>query len=230
MANSAITANIMAMQPISDKLTKQNHAMWKAQVLAAVRGLRLEGFLTDRIAAPVTEIDGKDDNGKPAKVANPTYEAWVAQDQQVMSFILSLLLKETLTPIVTKPTTAAWREIESLFSSQTRARVVNTCLALAMTQKGSSMLTEYFNKMRSLAKEMVAAGRRLDDDELVEYILTSLDFEYNLIVSFVLARIDSLTLSELYVQLLAFETRLELMGKDRTRLWKRSRSWCKLWS
>jgi hypothetical protein len=135
-----------------------------------------------------------------------------------MSFILSLLSKETLTPIVTKPTTAAWSEIESLFSSQMRARVVNTRLALATTQKGSSTLTEYFNKMRSLAKEMVVAGRRLDDDELVEYILTGLDFEYNLIVSFVLARIDSLTLSELYAQLLAFETRLELMGKDHTRL------------
>jgi hypothetical protein len=75
------------------------------------------------------------------------------------------------------------------------------------------MMTEYFNKMQSLGEEMAAAGLRLDDDELVEYILTGLDFEYNPIVSSVLARSKSLTLSELYAQLLAFETRLKLMGQ-----------------
>jgi hypothetical protein len=214
MVSSSATTSIMAMQPICDKLNKQNHATWKAQVLAAVRGLRLEGYLTGKIAAPTTEADEKDNNGKPIKVPNPAYEAWVAQDQQVLSFILSSLSKETLTPIATKATAAAaWREIEGLFSSQTRAHVVNTRLALATMQKGSSTMTEYFNKMRSLGEEMAAAGRRLDDDELVEYILTGLDFEYNPIVSSVLARSESLTLSELYAQLLAFETRLELMGQ-----------------
>jgi hypothetical protein len=61
----------------------------------------------------------------------------VAQDQQVLSFILSSLLKETLAPIATKTTAAAtWREIEGLFSSQMGAHTVNTRLALTMTQKG----------------------------------------------------------------------------------------------
>jgi hypothetical protein len=138
----------------------------------------------------------------------------VAQDQQVLSFILSSLLKETLAPIATKTTTAAtWREIEGLFSSQTGAHTVNTRLALTMTQKGNSIMTEYFNKMRSLGEEMAAAGRRLEDDELVEYILIGLDFDYNPIVSSVLSRSDSMPLSELYAQLLAFETHLELMGQ-----------------
>lgn len=31
---------------ITEKLSKANHAMWKAHVLAAVRGSRLEGHLT----------------------------------------------------------------------------------------------------------------------------------------------------------------------------------------
>jgi hypothetical protein len=180
MANTFVTTSIMAMQPIFDKLTKQNHATCKAQVLAIVCGLRLEGFLIGRDSAPAAEIDGKDDDGKPAKVANPANEAWVAQDQHVLSFILSSFSKETLSPITTKLTAAAaWREIESMFSSQMRARAVNTCLALATVQKGSSTMTEYFNKMWSLREKMAAAGRRLDDDELIEYVLTGLDFDYN---------------------------------------------------
>jgi hypothetical protein len=67
----------MAMHPISDKLNKQSHTTWKAQVLAAVRGLPLEGYLTGKIAAPATVVDEKDNNGKPIKVPNPAYEAWV---------------------------------------------------------------------------------------------------------------------------------------------------------
>jgi hypothetical protein len=31
---------------ISEKLSKTNHAMWKTQILAAVRGARLVGHLT----------------------------------------------------------------------------------------------------------------------------------------------------------------------------------------
>jgi hypothetical protein len=214
MATSFANTSIMAMQPISDKLNKQNHATWKAQVLAVVHGMRLEGYLTGRVAAPAKEVDEKDENDKPIKVPNPAYETWVEQNQQVLSFILSSLLKETLTPIATKTmTTTAWREIEGLFSSQTRARTVNMHLALTRAQKGNSTMTEYFNKMQSLGEEMATAGRRLDDEELVEYILTSLDFDYNPIVSSVLSRSDSMTLSELYAQLLAFKTCLELMGQ-----------------
>lgn len=66
--------------------------------------------------------------------------------------------------------------------------------------------------MRALGDEMAAAEQRLSDDELIEYILTGLDFEYNVVVSVVLTRPEMTSLGELYSQLLAFETHLELMS------------------
>jgi hypothetical protein len=62
------------------------------------------------------------------------------------------------------------------------------------------------------ADEMVAVERILEEDELVEYILTGLSHEYDPIVSAIITKTGAMSVSELYVQLLAFETRLALMG------------------
>jgi hypothetical protein len=69
-----------------------------------------------------------------------------------------------------------------------RARTVNTQLQLAYTQKGNLFVAEYVNKMRSLANEMAATGRVIEEEEeLVEYILDGLGKEYDQIVSVVIA-------------------------------------------
>lgn len=200
----------MITHPVSEKLAKANHATWKAQVVATMRGARLEGYLTGKAAMPAAEIEGKDGD-KVIKIPNPAYEDWVAADQQVLSFLLASVSKEVLIQISSKKTAAeAWRAIETMFSSQTRARAVNTRLALSTTRKESSSVAEYVGKMKSLGDEMAAAGRPLEDDELVEYILTGLDEDYDSVVSSALGRAEPISVSELYSQMLAFETRMNL--------------------
>ncbi|WVZ49645.1 hypothetical protein U9M48_000985 [Paspalum notatum var. saurae] len=72
-----------ARHVISEKLTKTNHALWKAQVLAVIRGARLEGYyLTGATPAPAATIKGKDAKGEDADVPNPAFEEWFATDQQ----------------------------------------------------------------------------------------------------------------------------------------------------
>jgi hypothetical protein len=51
--------------------------------------------------------------------------------------------------------------------------------------------------MQSLSDEMATAGRTIDE-ELVEYILTGLNHEYDPIVSAVIARESLVSPSELY--------------------------------
>jgi xanthosine utilization system XapX-like protein len=62
MSSSTINPLLAALNPlvgivITEKLSKNNHAIWKAQVLAAVWGARLMGHLTGATVAPPTEID-----------------------------------------------------------------------------------------------------------------------------------------------------------------------------
>jgi hypothetical protein len=99
-----------------------------------------------------------------------------------------------------------------MFLSQMRARNVNTRLQLTMAQKGNLSVAGYINKMRSVADEMFTTGRIIEEEELVEYILVGLGSEYDPIVSTVIARTDAVPISELYSQLLAFETRRVLMN------------------
>jgi hypothetical protein len=64
--------------------------------------------------------------------------------------------------------------------------------------------------MKTLADDVAFAGKKLDDEELCSYIFVGLDYQYNSLVSYVVARVEPITLGELYSQLLSFETRLDL--------------------
>lgn len=123
----------------------------------------------------------KNEEPKP----NPDFESWVAKDQSVLSFLLSLLSREILGQI---PSTVAsakevWAAIEAMFASQSRAHIISMRMALAMASKGTSSISEYFQKMKSLGDEMASARRKLEDEKLVSYNLTGLDVDYDLVVS-----------------------------------------------
>jgi hypothetical protein len=58
---------------------------------------------------------------------------------------------------------------------------------------------------------MASAKKKVDDEELVSYILAGLDEEYNLVVSALLARVEPVSVAEAHSQLLSFENRINLM-------------------
>jgi hypothetical protein len=200
-SSSSTTTNPLLGHVISKKLSKGNHLLWKAQVLHIMRGARLEGFLTGASKTSEEFIVTKDGD-KEVKNDNPTYEIWVALDQQVIGILLSSLTREVIQQVATSKKCdrcmAEWQTIELAYGSQTRVRAVNTHLALVTTHKGNMSVTEYVTKIRALGDEMASAGKSLDDEELVSCILAGLDAEYNSVVSTVVARVEPITVSELY--------------------------------
>jgi hypothetical protein len=70
-------------------------------------------------------------------------------------------------------------------------------MALAATQKGSSMTSEYLSKLKMVIDEMASTGKKLDDEELCSYILVGLDFEYNSLVSSIAARVEPITIGSI---------------------------------
>lgn len=65
----------------------------------------MEGYITGAKQAPAAEVDAKEGD-KLVKVSNPAYETWVAEDQQVLSYMLASVSKEILTQVVNIETTA----------------------------------------------------------------------------------------------------------------------------
>jgi hypothetical protein len=97
-----------------------------------------------------------------------------------------------------------------MFSLHTHAQTVNLRIALATTKKGASTTVEYFSKMRNYADKMSAAGLALGDEEFVAYVLTGLDEElYSSLVSSIVTRVEPVSPSELFSQMISYELRLD---------------------
>jgi hypothetical protein len=140
-------------------------------------------------------------------IPNPTYEEWYATDQQVLAYLLLSLSKDIMAQVMVCTTAAStWVIIEGMFTSGTCARSVNIRISLATMKK-------YVSKARTLADEMAIADKKIDDEELISYILVRLDYEYNSVVSTLVARPDAISIGEVYSQLLSYEQRVEQQAK-----------------
>jgi hypothetical protein len=191
----------MSMAPllgyaITEKLTKTNYSLYKAQVLPILRGAQLQGYLDGSSIAPDKKISIKPtgDKTEVTQVVNPEYVQWSALKQQVLGFLLTSMTKDVMAQVSSCSTPKeVWTLLEQTYASRLKARVVNTRMALATTQKRSMTISEYIAKMKSLADEMASASKVLEDDELVSYIMVGLDFDYNPIVSTMVARVEPIS-------------------------------------
>lgn len=133
---AAISNPLFGLQ-ISEKLTKQNHPLWAAQILTTLRGAQLEEHIVSTTTAPAAEIEKEDgDKDKKTKIVipNPKYKTWFVQDQQVLGFIFSSLSREVLQQVAGARTAAqAWNMIDDMFSCKSKAGTINVLLALTTT-------------------------------------------------------------------------------------------------
>jgi hypothetical protein len=56
MASSSMTPTATTLMPVSEKLVRTNHTLWKAQVLVVLRGAQLVGFLDESTCAPEEKL------------------------------------------------------------------------------------------------------------------------------------------------------------------------------
>jgi hypothetical protein len=97
-----MTINLM---PVSEKLVHRNHTLWKAQVLAVLRGAQLARFLDDTNKEPAQKHEikaKKDDSEDVEEVHNPAYDLWKAQEQQVLSYLLTSVFHDVLVQIAAR--------------------------------------------------------------------------------------------------------------------------------
>jgi hypothetical protein len=69
--------------------------------------------------------------------------------------------------------------------------------------------------MKTLADDMAIAGKKLDDEDLVGYILTGLDNDFDPVISTVSTRVELISVSELYVQLISHDRDKNSMARTR---------------
>jgi hypothetical protein len=92
-------------------------------------------------------------------------------------------------------------------SLQSRAHAINTCMALSTTKKGNLTIAQYVGKMKALADDMSSMGKKLDDEDLVGYILAGLDNDFDSVISAVTAHVETISVFELCGQLVYHDQR-----------------------
>ena len=72
MATSSSTnANTFFGFQVTEKLSKTNHALWRAQVLAAIRGARYEGHINGKTKAPMLRSSRRRRTARPSPSPTP---------------------------------------------------------------------------------------------------------------------------------------------------------------
>lgn len=89
LGSSASAAAISSLgYPVTEKLARNNHPLWRVQVLSTLKGAQVAHFLKSSMPVPPASVAKKD---KPdEQVSNPDYETWVAKDQQILNYLLPL--------------------------------------------------------------------------------------------------------------------------------------------
>jgi len=165
-SSSVLAAAPSLGYPVTEKLTRNNHTLWKAQVLSTLKGAQVAQFLSSATPIP------------PKTVAKNAEKP----DEQVHR-------GDVCIPI-SRPS--------HQYSDGLGQRAEGLLFHCGVLHQDEDP---------SIADDMASAGKWLDDEEVASYILSSLDIEYNPVVSAFAARTEPITLGELFTQLSAFEQR-----------------------
>ncbi|KAJ0972283.1 hypothetical protein J5N97_020242 [Dioscorea zingiberensis] len=194
---------------INVKLTRENYLLWKAQFMPYLRSQQLLGYVDSSTACPA-KIITETTESRATQVPNQGYQTWLQQDHMVLSALLSSLSEEVLSQVLFLSIShEVWQTLERMFSSQSKARIMQIQLQLSTIQKKDLYVADYFNKVKYLADTLAAIGRPLEDEEIITYLLAGLDSEFDPLVTSVTTRIDSMSLNDIYTHLLSFEMRME---------------------
>ncbi|XP_047262096.1 uncharacterized protein LOC107878073 isoform X1 [Capsicum annuum] len=156
MTNPSIATSIASSQNmttgLSNNFTHSNliksdrniYVLWRSQILSALRGHDLEGYIDGTQDCPSKFVANSSLEGKSSEeiTVSPAYTTWRRQDQLLLSWLLSSLTGNVLGKVVRCATTKVWHALETMFASQSKARLMQLRLQLQTTKKGTLSMTD----------------------------------------------------------------------------------------
>ncbi|KAK6119773.1 hypothetical protein DH2020_046477 [Rehmannia glutinosa] len=178
----------------------------REQVLAAVRGYGLEGYL-DGTLPPPERVSVNDNN---QKIINPEFLAWTRQDQLLMSWILSSLSESILVCCWIREFQSVWEALDISFAYQNGAKIMQYKLQLQTLKKGTLSMRDYLNKIKSVCDLLASPGHGIDEPIKSRMPYPDLGTNITLIIVSITSRVEPCSLREAHAILLSYENRLEV--------------------
>ncbi|RVW89377.1 Retrovirus-related Pol polyprotein from transposon RE1 [Vitis vinifera] len=134
------------------KLDRTNYILWRSQIDNVIFANGFEDFIDGTSVCPEKEL-------RPGEI-NPAFVAWRRQDRTILSWIYSSLTPGIMAQIIGHNSShSAWNALEKIFSSCSRARIMQLRLEFQSTKKGSMSMIDYIMKVKGAADSLAAIGR-----------------------------------------------------------------------
>ncbi|KAL5556870.1 hypothetical protein UlMin_039106 [Ulmus minor] len=113
-------------------------------------------------------------------LVNQDFVVWGRQDRMILSWIYSSLTPKIMAQIIGHTTShSAWIALENIFSSSSRARVMQLRLELQTTKKGSMPMIDYLMKIKCASNSLAAIGELVSEQDQIMNLLGGLGADYN---------------------------------------------------
>ncbi|KAG6791875.1 hypothetical protein POTOM_001009 [Populus tomentosa] len=175
------------------------------QFLNLLRGHDMTGFIDGSEACPPRNLS--------TGSLNPAYDVWQKKDVCLLGWILASISERLVSTIYGLNTSKqVWTTLQNRFSSQSRSRISHLKRQLQMLTQGGKTCSAYLDSAKTLVDQLAAAGKPVDDQDLINFLLIGLHSSYTpFVTSFNFASRDTeFTFEDFQTELLGFENLLEI--------------------
>ncbi|KAJ9561818.1 hypothetical protein OSB04_006978 [Centaurea solstitialis] len=189
--------------PATLKLTTSNYLAWKTQVEALLYGLDLFKFIdgSHPTPKPTTAADG-------SETPHKDYLPWFRQDRLLFGALVGSLSPQ-IVPLITGAASSheAWQILAKTYASPSRGHIKQLKHRLKQTTKTPTQsITEYMQQIKTITDELASLGKKMDDEDVIDAILTGLDqSSYKPILDAIHARDTLISFNELHEKLINHE-------------------------
>ena len=211
MASSSFTFVPPNITPLASKLDGPNYTNWTTQFLLALRTHDLLGIVDGSERCPPQFIH--DAEGKPTSSISPEYSIWQKKDQFILAWINATLSNKVLSTVYGLDTSRqVWTHLATRFAPNSKSHISHLKRQLQTMQQGAKECYDYLLAAKSLADQLAAAGKPVDDEDLISYIVGDLNSSYqNFITTFsFVTREQSISFADFQAKLLNFDHMLDI--------------------
>uniref|UniRef100_A0A803Q5I3 GAG-pre-integrase domain-containing protein n=1 Tax=Cannabis sativa TaxID=3483 RepID=A0A803Q5I3_CANSA len=195
---------------LSIKLDEHNYLPWRHQVLASIKGSRLQKYL-DSDKAPPKYLSATDERNH---TVNPEFEDWEQQDNLLVSWLLSSMSEKTTNKMIGCDTTAEiWLALNEYYTALNAANIGLYKTQLRNTKMTGS-LNDYLLKIKGIVDLLATIGHKQTSQDHIEAIFNGLPAEYDVFVTSVTTRKDVYTVAEIEALLMAQSARIDKHTKN----------------
>ncbi|XP_050153876.1 uncharacterized protein LOC126628286 isoform X1 [Malus sylvestris] len=193
---------------ITVKLHDDNFVKWNYQFQSVLRGYDLFDFYDGESQCPpkfcVTDGAGV------TKEISTAYKEWVKTDVSLLSLLIATLSDGAMDYVIgCKSSHEAWKCIQERYASVSVVKINQLKTEFHTIQKGADSVDKYLLRLKGIRDQLVAAGEKVTENDLVIAALSGLPSEFETIRTIILARDTPISLTDFRAQLLGAEASVE---------------------